>query len=40
MSSTIVLALIVAIFAVFAVGVGYAQLRTKGMAAPGARPVE
>ena len=36
----IVVSFIIGIFAVFALAVGYAQIQTRGMIAPGARPID
>lgn len=38
--TVVAVSFIVGIFAVFALAVGYAQIQTRGMIAPGARPLD
>lgn len=38
--ANIVIIAVIAIFATFGIALGYAQVRTRGMIAPGARPVD
>lgn len=40
MSTTLVIAAVLAIFGVFSVALAYAQVRTRGLVAPGARPLD
>ena len=40
MSTTFVIAAVLGIFGIFTVAVAYAQFQTRGMVAPGARPID
>jgi hypothetical protein len=40
MSTTLVIAAVLAIFGVFSLALAYAQIRTRGMIAPGARKLD
>ncbi|SFV38298.1 hypothetical protein SAMN05216456_3305 [Devosia crocina] len=37
---TLIVAFVLAVFATFAVALGYAQIQTRGLVAPGARPLD
>lgn len=37
---TLIVAAVIAVFATFAIAVGYAQIQTRGLVAPGARPLD
>jgi hypothetical protein len=40
MSTTFVIAAVLGIFGIFSVALAYAQFQTRGMVAPGARPID
>lgn len=40
MSTALMIAAVLGIFGIFGVAVGYAQIQTRGMIAPGARPLD